>query len=320
MNRKILGIVIGTLGWAGRLLAEQGGGGHYVPGATASFMDALPDEPGLVAENLYLNYNTPSSTGLHVLPFGQDVAGGVKADVHADRIQLLYMFEPKILGGHYAVAAAPSMVWEQMSGGGIPYEDPIPSPVKRVTAGSAFGFGDLEFWPLMLGWKNGDFKYDARCAVYAPTGDYNKNAMANPGLGYWTFEPGVSFSWLSSQFGTEVSVFSGMDFNTKNTDSDYQSGDIVHVDVTVAQHLALGGGSAGLGVNGFYYKQVTADSGSGIARGSFETMSEGVGPVVSYVHNLGKHPLAIEAKWLPETQVHNTTKGNYVWAKISYAF
>lgn len=333
MKRKILGLVIGTLGWAGQLLAEQGGGGHYVPGATSSSMDVLPDTPGLVVQNQYLNYSTASAHGsyhvngpgqptqYHGIPFGNDLALGVKVTVNADRLQLLYMFKPKLLGGHYAVAVEPSMVWESVSGGGIPYSRPVPPyRIYRVNPGSTHGFGDLIFWPLILGWKNGDFKYDVRCAVYAPTGDYNKNAMANPGLGYWTFEPGLSFSWLSRKLGTEVSVFSGIDFNAKNTYSGYQSGDVVHVDATVAQHLALGGGRAGLGVNGFYYKQITADSGSRLFPGGYEVMAEGVGPVVSYVHNLGGHPLAIEVKWLPETQVNNTTSGNYIWAKISYAF
>ena len=61
--------------------------------------------------------------------------------------------------------------------------------------------------------------------------------------------------------GTEVTVFTGMDFNTKNTEADYQSGDIFHIDGTLAQHLPLFGGFAGVGVNGSYYKQFTADSG-----------------------------------------------------------
>jgi len=319
MNKKALRLLaVGSLALVGTIRAEQGGGGHYVPGATASFIDALPDDSGLTAKNSYLNYSTSDSTGLHGLPFGADLARFVEVKIHADRIQLLYAFEPKILGGHYAVTVEPSFVWENVSGNGIPYT--TGSGFHRVKAGTASGFGDLAFWPLMLGWKNGDFKYDVRCAVYAPTGNYNKNEMANPGLGYWTFEPGVSFGWLSSKFGTEVSVFSGMDFNTKNTYSDYQSGDIVHVDATVAQHLSLGGGNAGLGVNGFYYKQVTKDSGSQVFPGSYEVMAEGVGPVISYTHQIGNKQLDAEVKWLPQTQVDNTTQGNYVWAKIALKF
>jgi hypothetical protein len=335
MDRKALTLIgICSLALFGRARAEQGGGGHYVPGATASFIDTLPDKPGLVAENIFLNYNNASVNGSFslngagspvlwhgLLPFGRDLAVNVNASVNADRVELLYMFQPEILGGHYAIAAAPSFVWEQINGVGIPYVS-FPNPrIQRVNPGTASGFGDIEFWPLMLGWKTGDFKYDVRCAVYAPTGNYNQNNMANPGLGYWTFEPGLSLSWLSSRIGTEASVFAGMDFNTKNTDTDYQSGDIVHLDATVAQHLPLFGGSAGLGAGAFYYKQVTADSGgSPLFPGSYEIMSEGVGPVVSYAHNIGGKQLDVEAKWLPQTQVHYTTQGNFVWVKIALLF
>ena len=129
----------------------------------------------------------------------------------------------------------------------------------------------------MLGWTNQDLKYDVRCAVYAPSGGYDMNQLANTGLGYWTVEPEVTFSWLSSKLGTEVSVFTGLDFNTMNTTADYQSGDIFHIDCTVAQHLPLLGGDVGVGANGFYYKQITGDSGTGARLGSFEASAYGVG-------------------------------------------
>ena len=131
-------------------------------------------------------------------------------------------------------------------------------PINRTISQTAQGFGDIEFWPFLLGWTNRDFKYDTRLAIYAPSGDYVKGNIANVGLGYWTFEPEINYSWLSSKIGTEVSVFTGMDFNTKNTEADYQSGNIFHIDGTLEQHLPLFGGFAGVGVNGSYYKQFTS--------------------------------------------------------------
>ena len=47
----------------------------------------------------------------------------------------------------------------------------------------------------------------------------------------------ASVSWLSSKIGTEVSVYAGFDFNTRNEETGYHSGDVFHLDVTVAQHL-----------------------------------------------------------------------------------
>ena len=42
-----------------------------------------------------------------------------------------------------------------------------------------------------------------RLGIYAPTGEFDKTSLANPGLGYWTFEAKVTFSWSSSKIGTE---------------------------------------------------------------------------------------------------------------------
>ena len=297
--------------------AEQVGSGHYVSGATASFIDALPDKPGLVVENFFLNYNDANAGAQ--LPFGHgEIALNLNANVYADSLLMMYTFAPEILGGHYAVAISIPYEWSDVKATGTIDIHGVPHSASR--SDRAEGLGDIEFWPFMLGWTNGDIKYDVRCAVYAPSGEYNASQLANVGLGYWTFEPELTFSWLSSKIGTEVSVFAGMDFNTKNTAADYQSGDIFHIDATVAQHLPLMGGTAGVGVSGFYYKQFTADSGLGAKLGSFEARSEGIGPVVSYIHNIGTKQLVIAARWLPQIAVRNTTKGSFIWAKIALVF
>lgn len=298
--------------------AEQAGSGHYISGATASFIDALPDQPGLAVLNIFLDYNNANFDASHGLPFGSSIALNVNANIQADSIVGFWTFEPEILGAHYAVGTAIPYVWADVKATGT-----ITTPGGSVAASRSdytTGLGDIEFWPFMLGWKQGDFKYDVRLAVYAPSGQYESGKLANAGMGYWTFEPEVTFSWMSSKIGTEVSLFAGMDFNTQNTVANYQSGDIVHIDGTVAQHLPLFGGFAGVGANAFYYKQITADSGSGAKLGSFEAMSEGIGPEASYVHNIGKKTLAIEGKWLPQTEVNNTLKGNFIWVKIALIF
>jgi hypothetical protein len=318
MKQKVLlALVTGVLTLVSNSDAEQVGSGHYVSGATASFIDALPGKPGFVVENIFLDYNDANAGAR--LPFGDgEIALNLNANVYADSLFMMYTFTPEILGGHYAVATAIPYEWSDVKATGTIDINGVFHSASR--SDWATGLGDIEFWPFMLGWTNGDIKYDVRCAVYAPSGEYHASQLANVGLGYWTFEPELTFSWLSSKIGTEVSVFAGMDFNTKNTDADYQSGDIFHIDATVTQHLPLFGGTAGAGASGFYYKQLTADSGSGAKLGSFEARSEGVGPVVSYLHNIGTKQLAIEARWLPQTDAQNTTKGSFIWVKIALVF
>lgn len=187
---------------------------------------------------------------------------------------------------------------------------------------TASGLGDITFYPFMLGWKqlNGDLKYDLRLGIYAPTGSYDVGQLANTGRNYWTFEPGFSVSWLSSKIGTELSLFSGFDINTKNNATDYQSGAVFHLDATVAQHLPLFGGFIGLGANAFYYQQISADSGSGAKLGPFEGNTAGIGPVVSYARKIGKSDFVTEVKWLPEISVDKRLKGDYLWVKVGLVF
>jgi hypothetical protein len=58
--------------------------------------------------------------------------------------------------------------------------------------------------------------------------------------------------YFGQKNGIEVSVITGFDFNTDNPDTDYKSGQQVHVDGTLAQHFPLAGGLAGGGVSAYY--------------------------------------------------------------------
>jgi hypothetical protein len=97
-----------------------------------------------------------------------------------------------------------------------------------------------------------------------------------------------------------------------NDATDYQTGDQFHLDGAIAEHLPLFGGFVGAGVNGYFYQQITGDSGSGAKLGGFEGMSAGIGRDCSYAYRIGDFDLAGEAKWLPELGVSNRLDGNTV--------
>jgi hypothetical protein len=296
--------------------AEEGAAGHYVPGAAASFIDTLPGKPSFVAANLFTYYHGDAGASRTFRFSGLTVAD-VDATIYADMIVGLWQTPLQLFGGHYAAGIGIPFVSMEVKGRVQP---PIgPTFNRRDTA---TGLGDILLMPFMLGWTNGpDFKYDVRLSVYAPTGEFEEGELANAGRNHWTFEPSVSVSWLSSKIGTEVSVFAGLDFNTKNEETDYQSGASFHVEGTIAQHLPLGKlGFIGVGVNGFLYQQITGDSGSGARLGDFEGRTAGVGPVVSFVTKIGDAELAAEVKWLPELNVERRLKGDIIWFKLGVVF
>ena len=300
-------------------LAEEGGSGHYLPGANASFADALPDKPGLAVVNFFTFYDA-EAVGNQQLPLAGTADSKVSATVYADTLVGVYVTPLELLGGHYAIGAAIPYVWMEVDGQATINLGQISG--SKSVRDTTSNIGDITIYPFMLGWTalGGDLKYDVRLGVYAPTGDFKNGHLANPGKNFWTFEPTITASYISSKIGTEVSVFAGMDFNTKNGATDYQSGDVFHIDGTIAQHLPLFGGIIGAGANGFYYKQITKDSGSGALLGGFMGRTAGVGPVLSYVHKVGNTTLIGEVKWLPELDVKNRLKGDYVWFKLVASF
>jgi hypothetical protein len=300
--------------------AEEGGSGHYMPGGNASFIDALPDKPGLAIIN-YFNFYDGSAGFSRQLPSGGLVAAGLNATAYADIILGLYTLPTKVLGGYYAFGVAIPYIWTKVKGE-VQVTGPLGNTITRTARDKDSGIGDIALYPFLLGWTalNGELKYDVRLYIYAPTGNYDKGKLANLGKNYWTFEPNVSVSYISSKIGLELSVFAGMDFNTENHKTDYRTGTQFHIDCTVAEHLPLFGGIIGVGANVFYYQQITGDSGSGATLGDFKGRTVGVGPVLSYSTKIWKKDLVAEVKWLPEIEVKNRPKGDIIWFKLGMVF
>ena len=299
-------------------IAEEGGSGHYMPGAAASFIDTLPGKPGLAIANFFNYYDGSASVEKSLLPIHGLLAANLDATAYSDTIVALYTMPQKLLDGYYVVGVAVPYVWMEVKG-----EVQRPKfgggTITRTKRDTANGIGDITIYPFMLGWTGigGDLKYDVRLGIYVPTGDYKKGDLANVGKNYWTLEPAVSISYLSSKTGLELTTFAGLDFNTKNEDTNYQTGNQFHLDVTVAEHLPLFGGIIGVGANGFYYQQVSGDSGSGAVLGDFKGHTLGIGPVLSYAKKISGKDLVAEIKWLPDIDVEKRLEGDSVWFKLA---
>ena len=185
-----------ALGLAANSPAEEGGSAHYLPGTTASFVDAFPGTPGGIAVLNYFTYYDAKAALTQPLVLGGLLAADVRANVYADTLAGVYQAPWEVLGGGLAFGVAVPYVWMEVKGqaqrigpGGVPG----PAFSARDTTD---GFGDLTLIPLMLGWTNilPDLKLDGRFSIFAPTGDFEKGRLANVGKNYWTFEPGVMAS------------------------------------------------------------------------------------------------------------------------------
>lgn len=306
----LLLFLLPTLGFA-----EEGGGGHYTPGGMASMMDNASDTPGFALSLMYNYYDGEASSGL-AIPEAGNLELGLSAVANTAVIGFSYLFEQK--------------VWDAtiMTGVFVPIQDIQVDATANLTPGgsvatsdSVTDIGDITIIPAMLTWKNGDWSWCALLNIYAPTGGFDAGALANTGKNYWTFDPMAGVTYFSQKTGFSATAFAGVSMNTKNNDTDYQSGAGFHIDATVAQYLPLGKGFIGLGATGFWFEQISGDSGSGATLGGFEGSTVGLGPVVSYILPLADNrSMMTELKWEPELQTTNRLTGDYIWFKFGMTF
>lgn len=314
-KHKLLAALCGCALIQPSLEAEEGGSGHYLPGSMSSFMDAPPPQGAFIARYNMVYYNGELSVN-EPLPIAGLQTVGAEATSWAHGVTLGWG-PPLDLGERltYSITATIPFVWMEVA--------------ANVTAGGLTGqrtsrvngLGDLVLMPVMLNYRiSSNWSANFRVAGYAPTGDYEVGRLANTGKNFWTIEPTLGLMYFGQQNGIEASVYCGADYNFENPDTDYQSGTQVHVDGTLAQHFPLCEGLSGVGINAYWYEQVTGDSGSGASFGDFKGRTVGLGPVLSQVFQISSVDLLAEVKWLHEFETKNRLEGDIVWFKLIAKF
>jgi hypothetical protein len=297
---------IATLGvflcLAGPLSGEEGGAGDYIPGLCASLTNITPNKPGFALGSGYLFYTGSVGTGA-TLPFDGLLASKISADVYLADLSLTYTFRATILGAHNRVSLSIPYVrvdvQAKISLNPRLFRFIIGNRTKTVSDG-ANGISDICFVPFALNWTFGDLQVNLQFFLVAPTGDYQKGQLANPGKKHWMFDWLLGLSYLSHKTGTELTIFGGFAVSTKDPATDYRGGDVFHLEATLQQYLPLSKLTLiGVGANAFYYQEVTSDSGSGARLGGLEGTDIGVGPVVTLIHKAEKYNFSFQAKWLP---------------------
>ncbi len=296
------------------LRAEEGGSGHYFPGSMASFMDGVSPVESFVLRLNALDYSGSVGASREIPIGGLTV---LDAAVESSAVGLSVFWRPRwgSIGDKWSFAMSATIPFVDLTVDG----QVTSGPVVVGRSDSSSGLGDLVLMPVMLNYAaNPDLNINLRLGLYAPTGSYETGRLANTGKNFWTVEPTVGLMYFGLQNGREASLFFGADFNQENPDTDYKSGAQVHFDGTLAQHFPLAGGLAGAGITGFWYRQVSGDSGAGATLGDFKAESNGVGPVISYMRKTGDADLLLELKWLNEFGVTNRPSGDSWFLKMMY--
>ncbi|MCL1051674.1 transporter [Shewanella abyssi] len=289
-NRTGLLLGIGLIGlFANYANATEGGGGIYPNGAEGMMAGAVPP-PGFY----YLNYAT------HYSANGDEMGADLQVNATANVSRFVYVTEKKLFGADYGVYFVAPLLH-------VSAALDTHSPAGTIS-NSDNGLGDISFSPFMLSWHSKNLHTGVALEFSAPTGDFDKNSIANLGRNYWTVEPVFVATYITDS-GLELSGKFMYDFNSENSDTDYKSGQEFHFDYAMAYHH----GPWAFGIGGYFYQQTTKDTGAGV------TDPDGnkgrvfaIGPSMKY----DLEGLSIEVKYQEEMWVKNRTEGDKVWLKM----
>ncbi|MGH6840249.1 MAG: SphA family protein [Methylocella sp.] len=188
-------------------------------------------------------------------------------------------------------------------------------PAQRFSlAGEIFALADTEY-SAILGWDAGEHHWNVILTGFAPTGIFEPNRLMVTGLNRPALDLKGAYTYLSLQTGLEVTGALGLTLNALNTETNYQSGEELHFEWAVNEHLPFG---LAAGVGGYFYQQVTNDHGSGDQFGAFRGRVAAVGPLLSYALRAGAQEVDFSARWFHEFAVQNRIGGDLIYASFSF--
>jgi hypothetical protein len=179
------------------------------------------------------------------------------------------------------------------------------------------GISDIYVAPVVLGWTKGRFNYLADYGFYAPTGSFNPASPFSPGLGFWEqqLQFGTTYT-IDNKKLWNTSVLSTWELNQTKQGVDLKPGPMATFEYSLGRKLLHD--SATVGIAGYAYQQLSADSGSAVnpaVRGNLGR-AFAVGPEVKYASL--KHRVAFDARYEPQFAVQSHTSGSTVVFTVSY--
>jgi hypothetical protein len=286
--------------------ADESGTSFWLLGTYAT-QAAVPSDPGLSIDMTY--YSAGASAGRSA-SFTRGGRIEVGLDTASNYILLTptYTFESKVLGGQFAFGI--TALWgNYASTVSANLVAPSGASISGALGDSMTAFGDL-FPTASLKWNSGVNNFMAYVTANVPVGAYDVNRQATVGMGRWALDGGLGYTWFHESKGLEFSTVAGLTYNFMNPYTAYQSGIDLHVEISASYYLTerfLAGAA------GYFYQQITADSGPGATLGPFISRVAGVGPQLGYDFALGHRSASLSARGYYEFAGQNRPQGWTAW-------
>ncbi len=300
--------------------ADEGGVSFWLPGLYGS-LAAVPAQPGWSFATVY--YHTSVSAGGDVAAAREVTIGrlnptvkvnlnaNLQANVDLVLINPSYVFATPVLGGQFAVSMMGIVGRNNTSLDGTLTAAIGPVVVTRSGAidSSVGGFGDL-YPQASLRWNKGVHNFMTYVTGDIPVGAYDSSRLANLGLGHGAVDGGFGYTYFNPQSGHEFSAVTGFTYNFENPDTNYRNGIDWHLDWGASQFLTK---QFFVGAVGYFYHQLTADSGQAAFLGENISRVTGIGPQMGILFPVGDKQGYLNLKGYYEFNASRRPDGWNMW-------
>jgi hypothetical protein len=311
--RFAIALVTGAMSFSpsGPAKADAGGLSFWLPGTFGS-LAAAPGVPGWALSTIYLHAESKAQGGKEFVQGGSVVAGlSARADAIVQGVT--YIFATPVLGGQAAVSllGAPGNV-------NVGIDATLTGPRGNTISGHATDarttFADV-FYQGSLKWNYGVHNTMVYVSGNIPSGTYDSTRLANLSFGFVAVDGGVGYTYLNPKSGNEFSVVGGLTYSFMNHDLQYQNGIDFHLDWGASHFLSK---NLQIGMAGYFFQQLTGDSGPGATLGDFRGRVAGIGPQIGFLFPLGKeHQGYLNLKAYRDFAAENRAEGYTAWVTFA---
>ncbi|MGE0379268.1 MAG: transporter [Hyphomicrobium sp.] len=275
-------------------LADEGASGIYVPG-NFGFGAGVTPSPGV-----YISSGIGYYRGdIKVYTEGGKVVIDVDKRPFSTALAGLWVPETKFFGGQIGLSLAStySYAWAHGVVTGLINEE------KTV---EGWGLGDTT--PrVQIGWTSGYWSNTVYLTTWLPTGRYQRGFQPNTGKNRYGANIAWGVTYTEPETNLEFDSAIGVTFSTANPATDYKNGDAFIWDWAVGKRFSNG---LQIGVAGYAYQQLTADTGLGAKLGPFEGRVFGIGPHLTYNTALMNQPVIFNFRYYREFDAKNRFEGD----------
>ena len=303
MKRQIV-ILMVLVGVCCALPSQAGHSSHYTNGVEGIKAGSLPP-PGLYGRVYAVYYNADTMRDHS----GDDLDLKLELDVMAVVPRLIWMTPLKILGADYGMDIVLPYQRIDIELGALNYAD------EQV------GLGDLYIEPLLLGWNFDRFDLCAAAGVYFPTGHYDVDEAASPGMGFRTYMFTLGGTYYFDEGKTwAASILNRYEINDYRSDPSVRPGDCYHFEWGISNTFAEGWEA---GLVGYCLWQITDDRGREATAGGNDPEDHervfAIGPGISYF--IGPPVLwNVSLRWEHELGARDRAEGSLITLTLTKPF